>query len=194
MAFISVLVLVVVLSLTTAITLLECGCSPSNRGYRSNVLTELEKSRNQIIEFSAVQLEKVMQDPSLKFADVKTTIDLQVVTLWKSCLANYRHEECVNADTKLRLCEKGKECTSFCKYNPSTWVNTLDGKATASCDKSPILSSEDPSIIAGKPERRTEVRPSSALTQKKTKTSPRLSPEPTVPVQRLHLDLLWHHH
>lgn len=188
MTFISFFVLVAVLSLTTAITFLECGCSPSTRGYRINVLTELKQSREQIIQFSAELFGKIGTDLSLKPVDIAKNIDLKVVSLWKSCLANYKHEECVNADTALRVCGTGKNCNSFCKYNPATWINILDGKNTASCDKSAILSSDDPNIIAGNPEKPTVVRPSATPTQTPTPSSipapfPSKKPEPFVPVQ-----------
>ena len=165
MSFLSFFVLVGVLTLTTSITFLECGCSPSKRGYRTNVLTELKRSREQIVEFTAVQFAKLKSDPSLKLSDIQKDIDDEVLSRWKSCLSNYKHEECVNADTSLRVCESDN-CMSFCKYNTVTWINFLDGKATASCDESKVLSSEDPDIIAGTPEQATVVRPSPTSTPK----------------------------
>jgi len=144
---------------------LECSCSASKRGYRANVLTELTQSRHALREFSKDLWDKHARVGSPNKKTVQKEVSAMAIKLWRACLSNWKHEECVNADTDLRICNT-KNCVadSFCKYQPWNWVNVRDGRPTAGCHTSKVLSSEDANIIAGKPEKRTRTRPSNSPT------------------------------
>lgn len=131
-----------------------CDCSPTNRGYKVNTLVELRKSVSEVDELVAD-----MKSKKLPAAEIAETETEEAIKRWKSCRNNFSAEECVNADTALRLGSCYPNCRSFCKFDEPSWENVNGDKRLPSCKKSVSLNAISPDIIAGKAERSTEFRP-----------------------------------
>ena len=149
---------------TDGVTILECTCSPSTRGFRAGVLTELTQSRAALKKLSADYWEKAKNDNSITPGYVQQKISEKAVSLWSGCISNWNHEECVNADVQLRVCDGKCDRDSFCKFNGNTWKNILDGHEVPGCDESPLSSSTNSQIVNGIPEFKTPVKPSNSPT------------------------------
>lgn len=151
-----------------ATTYLECDCSPSARGYRANVLVELELSRKAIQEYSKAEWAKQAIDKSIKASDVQSHVEKFAIDMWEACISNWDPEQCVNADVSLRVDGGG---SSFCKFQEKTWSNIIGDKVAHRCDLSEVLASEDRSIVTGKAERKTVQRSSESPTPSPSKKS-----------------------
>lgn len=162
MKLLSITILLAACTLSAGVTILECSCSPSKRGFRRGVLTELTESRSALKLLSADLYGKARTDKSVTAGYVRAKISETAVNYWKGCISNWNSEECVNADVQLRICKGKCDRDSFCKFSGNTWKNILDDQQVPGCDESPLSSSKNDQIIKGIPEFATPVRPSNS--------------------------------
>ncbi len=169
MKHLSIIALLAACTLTAGVTILECSCSPSKRGFRRGVLTELTQSRAALKALSADLWAKARKDKSITPGYVQAKVSETAVSLWKGCISNWNSEECVNADVQLRLCKGKCDRDSFCRFNGNNWRNILDGQEVPGCDESPLSSSTNDQIIKGIPDFATPIRPSNSPTPSPSK-------------------------
>ncbi len=141
-----------------------CTCSLTGRGFRNSVLEELQDGIAKLDESS-----NEMRRDGVNTRRKTAKLVLESQELWQACVDNYSLEECVNADTKLRVqAACAPNCASFCEYDRGTWRNNANGRYGPKCTSKPEWSSQEQVIIDGKfpPEEVT-----------KTPTNPNPAPE-----------------
>lgn len=155
-----VLVVLLLASATQALTYLECDCSPTDRGFRPDVLKTLQEAHEKTLAGIDERRSKMKTDSTITESTIQRYVSEKAGKVWDDCRKNYSWEECVNADAALRLCPSYPACSSYCTYDMATFTNTVSGKPRQKCDADPAFRSQDQDIVAGKFRSNTAVRPS----------------------------------
>lgn len=168
-------------ALAAARTFIDCSCSPSVRGYRNSAIQELKASRELVQKQEQEMKQQSKNDPSITDVIILQQKQRKMLERWGHCTNNFSPEECANADAALRLGDCFPNCDSFCRYNPDTWSNTVNGKVRSSCDKGPGAS-EEQTLIEGRAENKPAAKPRTPVrpTPPPARTAP---PPPKRPAQ-----------
>lgn len=160
MAFLTLSVFLVLIATAQCATFLSCDCSPSTRGFSEGALDELRQSRSELAQMKKNMLFEMRTDPSITELVINRRLTMETIEQWTHCVENFSHEECINADARLRIGECYPNCDSYCHYDSVSWRNVAKGKQKPSCNTITTFASTEQAIVEGNAEMVSAVRPS----------------------------------